>query len=65
MVNLDIAKMHVKNALDSAFNKTTGTKKGRADMANICCSICPTSRDDSVALLLWAVDYATNWKLQA
>ncbi len=62
MIMLDVAKMHCKKTMDSAFTKKIGTKKTRAAMANICTRMCPTSHNDSLALNLWAVDYAKNWE---
>ena len=63
MIGFDEAKMHLKNTFDSAFTKKIGTKKQRVSMAAVCCRRIPTDRQDSIALLLWATDYAQNWKL--
>ncbi len=62
MLNFEAAKMLLQKTMDSAFSKNAGTKTKRIALANVLLRRIPLSNADNVLLMVWAADYAANWK---
>jgi hypothetical protein len=62
MLNYETAKMLLQKTMDSAFSKNIGTKTKRIALANVLLRRIPLSSADNVSLMVWAADYAGNWK---